>query len=117
MESPGTRREWHDGGVCVAVSACPCCCTVASPQPHGAPRPRQVLHDAVEAGSRIGAIFKEPTITPTEVQRQAMGLRKAWGSNSLARAALSFRQKPCGTSCVILGAPKTLFWISACLRG
>eukprot|EP00755_Sulcionema_specki_P005935 Sspe_Gene.5055::Locus_1660_Transcript_1_1_Confidence_1.000_Length_1771::g.5055::m.5055 len=40
----------------------------------------QVLHDAVEAGKRIGAIFKEPTITPTEVQRKSMGLKKAWGS-------------------------------------
>lgn len=28
----------------------------------------QVLTDAVEAGKRIGAIFKEPTITPTAVQ-------------------------------------------------
>merc|ERR1719420_1566385 len=25
----------------------------------------KVLHDAVAAGARIGAIFKEPTITPT----------------------------------------------------
>lgn len=28
----------------------------------------QVLHDAVDAGKRIGAIFKEPTITPTAEQ-------------------------------------------------
>ena len=28
----------------------------------------QVLKDAVEAGKKIGAIFKEPTITPTAVQ-------------------------------------------------
>lgn len=28
----------------------------------------QVLADAVDAGKRIGAIFKEPTITPTAVQ-------------------------------------------------
>jgi isocitrate dehydrogenase len=27
-----------------------------------------VLKDAVEAGSRIGAIFKEPTITPSALQ-------------------------------------------------
>eukprot|EP00051_Salpingoeca_urceolata_P017698 m.243758 g.243758 ORF g.243758 m.243758 type:complete len:531 (+) comp19025_c1_seq1:93-1685(+) len=40
----------------------------------------QVLTDAVSAGSRVCAIFKEPTITPTEVQRRALGLRKAWGS-------------------------------------
>ena len=40
----------------------------------------QVLKDAVAAGKRIGAIFKEPTVTPTEVQRIQMGLKKAWGS-------------------------------------
>jgi isocitrate dehydrogenase len=30
----------------------------------------QVLKDAVEAGKRIGAIFKEPTITPSALQVQ-----------------------------------------------
>lgn len=40
----------------------------------------QVLHDAVAAGSKIGAIFKEPTITPTEEQKKKLGLKKAWGS-------------------------------------
>ena len=40
----------------------------------------QVLHDAVEAGKRVGAIFKEPTITPSAVQVQEMGLKQAWGS-------------------------------------
>jgi len=40
----------------------------------------KVLHDAVDAGSRIGAIFKEPTITPTAVQQELLGLKKAWGS-------------------------------------
>lgn len=40
----------------------------------------KVLHDAVAAGKRIGAIFKEPTITPTEVQKEKLGLKKAWGS-------------------------------------
>jgi isocitrate dehydrogenase len=40
----------------------------------------QVLHDAVAAGAAIGAIFKEPTITPTAVQQKQMGLKKAWGS-------------------------------------
>ena len=39
-----------------------------------------VLHDAVAAGARIGAIFKEPTITPTAEQKEALGLKKAWGS-------------------------------------
>ena len=29
----------------------------------------QVLRDAVEAGARIGAIFKEPTITPVSARR------------------------------------------------
>jgi len=40
----------------------------------------QVLKDAVDAGKRIGAIFKEPTITPTAVQQAELGLKKAWGS-------------------------------------
>ena len=40
----------------------------------------QVLHDAVESGARIGAIFKEPTVTPTEVQKEKLGLKKSWGS-------------------------------------
>eukprot|EP00591_Stephanopyxis_turris_P003681 CAMPEP_0195525266 /NCGR_PEP_ID=MMETSP0794_2-20130614/25620_1 /TAXON_ID=515487 /ORGANISM="Stephanopyxis turris, Strain CCMP 815" /LENGTH=546 /DNA_ID=CAMNT_0040655689 /DNA_START=33 /DNA_END=1673 /DNA_ORIENTATION=- len=39
-----------------------------------------VLHDAVDAGKRIGAIFKEPTITPSAVQVEEMGLSKALGS-------------------------------------
>ena len=38
------------------------------------------MHDAVESGSRLCAIFKEPTITPTEVQKNLLGLKKAWGS-------------------------------------
>ena len=40
----------------------------------------QVLHDAVEAGKTIGAIFKEPTITPTAKQVQEMGLSQPLGS-------------------------------------
>lgn len=40
----------------------------------------QVLHDAVEAGKKSGAIFKEPTITPNAVQVKEMGLSKAFGS-------------------------------------
>mmetsp|Transcript_16648 Transcript_16648/g.37423 ORF Transcript_16648/g.37423 Transcript_16648/m.37423 type:complete len:574 (-) Transcript_16648:173-1894(-) len=40
----------------------------------------KVLADAVEAGKRIGAIFKEPTITPTAVQVEEMGLSKSFGS-------------------------------------
>jgi isocitrate dehydrogenase len=40
----------------------------------------KVLHDAVAAGARIKAIFKEPTVTPTAVQQKALGLKKAWGS-------------------------------------
>ena len=39
-----------------------------------------VLRDAVTAGARLKAIFKEPTITPTEVQKARLGLKKAWGS-------------------------------------
>jgi isocitrate dehydrogenase len=40
----------------------------------------QVLKDAIAAGTKIGAIFKEPTITPTADQAKEMGLSKAWGS-------------------------------------
>lgn len=40
----------------------------------------KVLHDAVEAGARIGAIFKEPTITPSASQVKEFGLSKAFGS-------------------------------------
>ena len=50
----------------------------------------QVLHDAVAAGARVKAIFKEPTVTPTEVQKKALGLKKAWcatRSPQLARLA------------------------------
>jgi isocitrate dehydrogenase len=40
----------------------------------------KVLHDAVDAGKRIGAIFKEPTVTPSATQVKEMGLKKQWGS-------------------------------------
>jgi isocitrate dehydrogenase len=40
----------------------------------------KVLHDAVDAGKRIGAIFKEPTITPSTTQVKEMKLSKALGS-------------------------------------
>jgi len=40
----------------------------------------QVLHDAVDAGKKVGAIFKEPTITPSKIQVKEMGLTKAFGS-------------------------------------
>lgn len=40
----------------------------------------QVLHDAVAAGKEQCAIFKEPTITPTAIQREEMGLKTALGS-------------------------------------
>jgi isocitrate dehydrogenase len=40
----------------------------------------QVLHDAVTAGKNLGAIFKEPTVTPSAVQAKEWGLKKAWGS-------------------------------------
>lgn len=40
----------------------------------------QVLRDCIAAGRRIGAIYKEPTITPTEDQAKEFGLSKAWGS-------------------------------------
>jgi len=40
----------------------------------------KVLRDAVAAGSRIGAIFKEPTITPSAEQVAQLGLSKPLGS-------------------------------------
>jgi len=40
----------------------------------------QVLKDAVASGARLGAIFKEPTITPTAEQVKSLGLKKTWGS-------------------------------------
>jgi isocitrate dehydrogenase len=48
----------------------------------------QILKDAIEAGTQIGAIFKEPTITPTGDQVKSMGLKNALGSpNGKMRAA------------------------------
>eukprot|EP00697_Spironema_sp_BW2_P007810 gnl/Spiro4/22200_TR10933_c0_g1_i1.p1 gnl/Spiro4/22200_TR10933_c0_g1~~gnl/Spiro4/22200_TR10933_c0_g1_i1.p1 ORF type:complete len:506 (+),score=157.29 gnl/Spiro4/22200_TR10933_c0_g1_i1:56-1573(+) len=40
----------------------------------------KVLKDAVAAGKVVGAIFKEPTVTPTAEQAKKLGLKKAWGS-------------------------------------
>ena len=40
----------------------------------------QVLRDAVASGARIGAIFKEPTITPSALQVKEFALSKALGS-------------------------------------
>ena len=40
----------------------------------------QVLRDVISAGSRLKAIFKEPTITPTADQVKRLGLKKPWGS-------------------------------------
>src|SRR5262245_26107036 len=40
----------------------------------------KILKDAIAAGTEAGAIFKEPTITPTEEQMKEMGLKKPLGS-------------------------------------
>jgi len=40
----------------------------------------KVLHEAVASGQRTGAIFKEPTITPSTEQVKSMGLKKPFGS-------------------------------------
>merc|ERR1740138_1486723 len=40
----------------------------------------KVLHDAVASGQKTGAIFKEPTITPSTEQVKSMGLKKPFGS-------------------------------------
>jgi isocitrate dehydrogenase len=50
----------------------------------------KVLHDAVEAGKRVGAIFKEPTITPSALQVKEMGLSKAFGSPNGAMRRYDF---------------------------
>jgi len=48
----------------------------------------KVLKDAIAAGADVGAIFKEPTITPTDEQMREMGLSKPLGSpNGKMRAA------------------------------
>lgn len=39
-----------------------------------------VMKDCVEAGKKIGSIFKEPTITPSATQVKEMGLKKALSS-------------------------------------
>ena len=40
----------------------------------------KVLKDAIDAGTEIGAIFKEPTITPTADQQKEMNLKNTLGS-------------------------------------
>ena len=40
----------------------------------------KVLKEAIDSGAKIGAIFKEPTITPTGEQAKQMGLKKPLGS-------------------------------------
>lgn len=40
----------------------------------------KVLENAIAAGAKCGAIFKEPTITPNTEQVKQMGLSKSWGS-------------------------------------
>lgn len=56
----------------------------------------KVLHDAVDAGKELGAIFKEPTVTPSAVQCEQMGLsaplcspngamRKGWNGITISR--------------------------------
>lgn len=39
-----------------------------------------VLHEAIEKGKTLCSIFKEPTVTPTEVQRQKYGLSQSLNS-------------------------------------
>lgn len=47
----------------------------------------KVLKDAIAAGKRLGAIYKEPTVTPTIDQKKSMNLKKAWGSPNGAMRA------------------------------
>lgn len=43
----------------------------------------KVLHDAVDAGKRVGAIFKEPTITPSAIQVSNSQIRHRIFINSI----------------------------------
>jgi len=47
----------------------------------------KVLHDAVAAGARIGSIFKEPTVTPTEVQKKKAGTQEVMGQSKWSNAS------------------------------
>jgi len=47
----------------------------------------KVLKDAIAAGKKIGAIYKEPTVTPTADQKISLKLKKAWGSPNGAMRA------------------------------
>jgi isocitrate dehydrogenase len=40
----------------------------------------KILKDCISAGKRIGSIYKEPTITPTDDQRIKMNLKRSLGS-------------------------------------
>ena len=55
----------------------------------------KVLRDAVEAGARIGAIFKEPTITPSAEQTKSMGLKKQLPSPNGAMRRVRIRAPTC----------------------
>lgn len=78
----------------------------------------QVLKDAVEAGKRIGAIFKEPTITPTAVQVEEMGLSKPFGSpNGAMRRGwngITISRDTIHIEGVDLGRYILLFWVNGC---
>ena len=45
------------------------------------------MFDAIKAGKRVGAIYKEPTITPTLDQVKSMNLKKMWRSPNGAMRA------------------------------
>lgn len=62
----------------------------------------KVLKDAVEAGKRLGSIFKEPTITPSALQVKEMGLsralpspngamRKGWNGITISRDTIHIK--------------------------
>ena len=52
---------------------------------------RQVQRDAVEAGGRVGTIFKEPTITPNAEQSKNLGLRSSLPSPNGAMRRYIYR--------------------------
>lgn len=73
----------------------------------------KILKDAIEAGKRIGSIYKEPTITPTATQKQEMGLknnlpspngkmRNGWNGISISRDTIHIKGMELGFKKVVI---------------
>ena len=70
----------------------------------------EVLNKAVKAGSDIGSIFKEPTITPSASQVEAFGLskplpspngamRRGWNGITISRDTIHIEGVKLGCGC------------------